>query len=210
MIIGGNMDRRNASKLILTGSLAAPALIQPTPLLANPLKENERDARIAEFARPTIRFAAQSVVLKWFLLPIGGQWLAMNLQREFRQYNENRASLGGLLGQRQRPTVDQRIAAASTIGALYLISSSMVFLPSNRLSMQQFEANLRQMEFVLFHRYFSMDLEAAFRVASLGNRTPESIRAEGRAIGLAFATSTLLSVMLAVNPVAGKTYRLGS
>ena len=206
--MGEIMDRRNASKLILTGSLAAPTLIRPSSLLANPLERLDEDARIAEAARPVIRVAARRVVLEWFAVRTLRGWSAMNLQREFRQHNERRASLGGILGGLQRQTVDQRLKTAQIVGSLYLLNNALFMLPLASFNVKAFEANLRKMEFDLYHEYLSWDLEAAFRVAQLGNRTPESIRRQATLVGVVFLATTF-SMMLMVNPVLGKNYRIG-
>ncbi len=202
------MNRRNASKLILTGSLATPALIRPSALAANP-KEDDENARIAEAARPVIRVAAQRVVLEWFVIRTLNGWTAMNLQREFRQHNERRGSLGGVLGRFQRQTVDQRLKTAQAVGNVYLASQIIFLLPLASINRKAFDAQITKMEVDLYHEYLSWDLEAAFRVAALGNRSAESIRAEARQVGVAFLTGTL-QLMLMVNPVINRKFTLGS
>ncbi len=171
------------------------------------LQKLSEDARIAEAARPVIRIAAQRVVLEWFVVRTLGGWSAMNLQREFRQHNEKRASLGGLLGGLQRQTVEQRLKGAQAFGAIYLLNNAIFMLPLSTINPKAFEANLKKMEFDLYHQYLSWDLEAAFRVAQLGNRSAESIRKEAREVGVAYLVSAL-SIMLLINPIARKTYKL--
>lgn len=203
------MDRRHASKLILTGSLAAPVVIRPSSLLANPLKDLNESARIAEAARPVIRVAANRVVLEWFIVRTLNGWSAMNLQREFRQHNEKRASLGGLLGGLQRMTVDQRLKTAQVFGTIYLLNNAIFLLPLASVNPRAFEANLKKMEFHLYHQYLSWDLEAAFKLTQLGNRSAESIRQEAKEVGAAYL-ATAISIMLMINPVGRKNYRAGS
>ncbi len=196
------MDRRYASKLILTGSFAAPALIHPKTTWSNPLDEKEEEARLAETARPVIRHAARNVVLKWFLINTGSDWIGMNLARDFRQYNEKRSSLGGLLRGYQRPTVSQRMKLAELVGTIYLVNSSLVMLPDTQL-------NFKQMEYNLYHQYLSWDLEAALKIVQLGDRTPEDIRKEAKQIGAAYALAGTL-IMLMINPVTGRMFNAGS
>ena len=196
------MDRRYASKLILSGSLAAPALIHPKQAFSNPLEDKEEQARLAEAARPIIRHAARNVVLKWFLIHSGTSWIGLNLARDFRQYDEKRSSLGGLLGGFQRPTVRQRLKGAEFLGTVFLLNSSLVMLPNTRIDFRQFE-------YSLYHQYLSWDLDAAFEIVNLGSRTPEDIRKEAQQIGEAYAAVGTL-IMLMINPVTGRIFNSGS
>ena len=191
------MDRRHFTNGLLTTALAAPPILGPTSALGNPLREEEENARIAEWAPVTVRVAAQHVIVKWIVLYSSLCWFGMNIAKHQRQFNERRASIGGMFGRFTRPTVSQRLKAAHFVGQLFFLQNSLILLPNRKI-------DYRRLEYTLFHEYLSWDLEAAIRIVNLGNRTPEQIRAKARLMGVAYLSGALM--MLMVNPVLRRNY----
>ena len=196
------MDRRHASKLVLSAGLAAPALIRPHHAVANPLERNAERARILELAPVEVQAAARRVVLEWIVMQTATGWLGMNITQPQRRYEENRVTFDGMLGELTRPTVRQRLENARMAGTLYIISNLLFVLPNRAL-------DPRQLQYTLYHKYFSWDVEAALRVVDVGMQDPDEVRARGRAaVGVVYLMNPLL--MLMVNPVQGRTYTTGS
>ncbi len=189
------MDRRRFTKGGLLTALAAPPILGPTSALGSNLDES--DARIAEFAPITLRLAARAVVLQWFVIGLGNSFVAMNVAGEQRQHNERRSRLGGLLGGLARASVEDRLKGATVLGGLYLFQNSLILLPDSKI-------NHTKLEYTLYHRYFSYDLDAAFRVAKLGNMSADQIRQQSTSVGAAMIVGALVSLL--ISPVQNKRY----
>ncbi|MEM9435005.1 MAG: hypothetical protein AAGA12_13865 [Pseudomonadota bacterium] len=189
------MDRRLFTQGAVLSGLAAPAIVGPSSVWSKQLSED--DAKIAEFAPITLRLAAQVVVLQWLIVNVGNSFVAMKIAGDQRQYSERRSRLGGLLGGLARPTVEDRLKNATLLGGLFLVRNSLVLLPNSAIDYQK-------LEFIIYHRYLSWDVDAAFRVANLGNLNADQIRAQSDPIGAAMLTSAVVALL--ISPVLGKVY----
>ena len=123
----------------------------------------------------------------------------MNIAGDHRRHNERRVNLGGLLGGLTRPTIKARLADATLLGSLYLLQNSLILLPNRQINAARFE-------YTLLNRFFSWDLNAAIRVANLGNLSADQIRQQSDSVGDALFASAL--IYLFIWPVNNrKTFR---
>ena len=125
--------------------------------------------------------------------------LGVALNRSFRQFDENRVRVGGLLGGILRPTIAKRLETATLIGAIHLYGSVLFALPN-----AQYQSNLARLELMLAHEAISWEL--ALRLGELniaGVPSLTTIR-QARVVGQLFLVSqTLLLAM--IYPVLGRS-----
>ena len=191
------MDRRHASKLILTGALAAPALIRPgTGLASNEDEENERLARVGQMR---FRLATGIVLLHHILVLSGAQWWGLNVQGDHRQFNEKRARIGGVFGRLTRQTMESRLRDAVILGQLFMLSNSLYFFPDDPRSRWN-------QKLLIAHRFISWEPREKLRKVSVANISPTQVRQRGLPVGVVAAVGVLL--MILVNPILTRNVRL--
>lgn len=198
-ISGGQMmGRRQASKLILTGSLAAPALIRPGAALAS--NRDEENEGLATSGQILLRLAAGVVLLHSFYLLSATQWWGINLQGDHRQFNEKRTRLGGFLGRLTRPTMATRLQDAVILGQLFMLGNSLFFFTENpRMNWAQ--------KLLIAHRFISWEPRRRLQRVSGSNLSSTRIRQQAVQVG--FLAFTSLFLMLLINPILNRNLRFG-
>ncbi|MGI9390774.1 MAG: hypothetical protein ACR2O1_12010 [Boseongicola sp.] len=193
------MNRRQASRLILTGSLAGPALIRPDASWASNRDEEENEG-LSDFGQISLRLTAGIILLHSFYLLTATQWWGIDLRGDHRQFNENRASVGGFFGRLTRPTIATRLQDAVILGQLFMLSNSLFFFTDNpRLNLTQ--------KMLIAHRFVSWEPRARLRKVSGSNLSPNRIRQQAVNVGVVALISAFL--VLLVNPVINRNIRVG-
>lgn len=192
------LDRRQASKLILTGSLAAPALIRPGMAMAS--NQDEDNEGLSDFGQISLRLTAGIILLHSFYLLASTQWWGIDLRGDHRQFNEKRTRVGGFLGRLTRPTMVTRLQDAVILGQLFMLSNSLFFFTDNpRLNLTQ--------KMLIAHRFVSWEPRARMRKVSGSTLSPNRIRQQAVNVGVLAIISTF--IMLLINPVTNRNIRVG-
>ncbi len=195
---GQRMDRRQASKLLLSGALAAPALIRPGAALAS--NRDEENEGLAASGQILLRLTAGIILLHSFYLLSATQWWGINLQGDHRQFNEKRNRLGGFLGRLARPTMATRLQDAVILGQLFMLGNSLFFFTDNpRLNLAQ--------KLLIAHRFISWEPRRRLQQISGQNLSPTRIRQQAVQVGVLALTSLFL--MLLINPIVNRNVRIG-
>lgn len=195
---GRTMTRRHASKLVLTGSLAAPALIRPGTSLAS--NRDEEHEGLARFGRISLRLTTSIILLHTVFLLSGTQWWGINLQGDHRQFNEKRTRIGGAFGRLTRPTVATRLEDAVILGQLFTLSNSLFFFADDPRTNWA-------MKLLIAHRFISWEPRKKLQRVSGSNLSENRIRQRAVNVGVVALVGVFL--MLLVNPVLNRNIRVG-
>lgn len=128
------LDRRHATKLILTGSLAAPALLRPTGALANIYEDREHSGlgSAIEWALLTLILTSgqRPVLRNLVLLTAVGAVFGYRLDREVRRRAAVRANARGMpfFGKLLDEPVADRVAKAELAGNFYILGPLLVLV----------------------------------------------------------------------------------
>ena len=127
------MDRRRATSLILSGSLAAPALVRPETAWAeitdDPASKAEAFQRVVLTLNPGLR----TVVLSAILIQLANVVVYYNMQLQWQRFAASRADVSKipLLGGLARPTVEKRMAGMDPVGPVLLAGTVLIILASS-------------------------------------------------------------------------------
>jgi len=192
------MNRRNASKLILSGTLAAPALIRPGTVLAS--NRDDEHEGLARFGLISLRQTTSIILLHTVFLLSGTQWWGINLQGDHRQFNEKRTRIGGAFGRLTRPTVATRLEDAVILGQLFMLSNSLFFFADDPRTNWA-------MKLLIAHRFISWEPRKKLQRVSGSNLSENRIRQRAVNVGIVALVGVFL--MLLVNPVLNRNIRVG-
>lgn len=126
------MDRRSASKLILGAGLAAPALIRPDSLLANPEKLEGKDNKFEQWSRLVLKLSGRPDIFLSYIIFTSHRnpfnMFAIALRGEYLKRKIGQANLTKIPGLGQlfsEPVVD-RYLAYNPVGLMFLADTMLI------------------------------------------------------------------------------------